>query len=264
MSRRNSIADRSRVHVRLFSTIGAGRRVVEIDEALELAADPLGPVRDCVERRSGCARRCRWDRRSCRWRRRPARSAGGRRVGSAAASAAAQVAGMQARRGRVEAGVDRDRSGGQLVAPARRGRWTVRSARASPTRRGCSTFPWSRSSRTSRCAPGAGARGLRRYSETSGRPASQSRHGRSAAWLMPTRGPSTARRSSASLSCTGLFASKRSIPLSSMVIPRAEHRFPGPRASAVGRTGAPRRAPAMSRPDSTAAARSSTAPATPS
>jgi hypothetical protein len=37
---------------------------------------------------------------------------------------------------------------------------------------------------------------------------------------------------SASLSVTGLFAPNKSIPLSAMVIPKAEHRFPGPRAKA--------------------------------
>ena len=96
--------------------------------------------------------------------------------------------------------------------------------------------------------PGAGARGLRRYSDTSGRPASQNRHGRSAALLTPTRGPSTPTCSSPSVSRTGLWASNRSIPLSSMVIPSAEHRLPGPRASAAGRTESPRRVRATSMP----------------
>ncbi len=76
-------------------------------------------------------------------------------------------------------------------------------------------------------------------------PASHNRHGRSAALLTPTRGPSTRRNRIAQRQAgPGSSASNRSIPLSSMVIPSAEQRLPGPRASAAGRIAGRRGAPA--------------------
>ena len=140
-SRRNSIADSSRGPGQVVLDDGAGRRVVEVDEALELAADPVGPLGDGV---GGVQRAL----------------AGVARIADHAGRAAGQhdrpvpglleppqrqqrhqVSGVQARRGRVEARVDGDRARGQLRRPARRGRWTARSARASPARRGCSPLP---------------------------------------------------------------------------------------------------------------------------
>ena len=109
-----------------------------------------------------------------------------------------EVAGVQTRRGRVEPRIDGDGSRGQLVSPAQsRSVDCAISPRHSNSSRMFdvpmdSIFPYQS------LWPGAGARGLRRYSDTSGRPASQNRHGRSAAWLTPTRGPSADARSSAS------------------------------------------------------------------
>ena len=113
-SRRNSIADSSLVHDRLFSHDGAGRRIVEVDEPLELPADPVGPLRDGV---GGVQRPL----------------AGVARVADHAGGAAGQhdrpmacplkppqrqqrdeVSGVQARCGGVEARIDGDRSGFQL------------------------------------------------------------------------------------------------------------------------------------------------------
>ena len=92
----------------------AGRRIVEVDEALELTADPVGPVGDGVGGVQGAL-------------------AGVARVADHAGGAAGQhdrpmpgllkppqrqqrnqMAGVQARRGRVESRIDGDGSGGQL------------------------------------------------------------------------------------------------------------------------------------------------------
>ena len=93
---------------------------------------------------------------------------------------------------------DRGRAGDRDRGPHRR----VRRAAVRPAQAARIARPPTRAGQS--LSPGAGARGLRRYSDTSGRPASQNRHGRSAALLTPTRGPSTPTCSSPSVSRTGL------------------------------------------------------------
>ena len=110
-----------------------------------------------------------------------------------------QMAGMQARSGRVESRVHGHDARGevrrQCVAIGRLG------DQAPPVKlledAHASIFPHQSLS------PGAGARGLRRYDDTSGWSGSQNRHGRSAAWLTPTRGPHRALRRSHSVSVIG-------------------------------------------------------------
>ena len=132
-----------------------------------------------------------------------------------------QVSGVQTRRRRIETRIDRERTGVVAAASASISVDCAISPRHPSSSR--IAVPMSRSSRIERSwslPPGAGARGLRRYVETSGRPCEQKRHGRSAAWLTPTRGP----RATAPVyrvPTTGESAAKISIPLSSIEIPSA-------------------------------------------
>ena len=104
---------------------------------------------------------------------------------------------------------------------------------------------------TNRCRRAPGARGLRRYADTSGRPGQPEPPWPVGGLADPDPRTSTPPRSSPSSSRTGLSASNKSIPLSSMVIPSAEHRLPGPRAKAARshrRRGGPGRRRARRRP----------------
>ena len=78
------------------------------------------------------------------------------------------------------------------------------------------------------------------------------------------RGPALASCGGFSSIRTGDRRSIRSMPLSAKVIPSASHRLPGPRAYAAGVMPARRRLAATPSPPTMRAARSSTAPATPS
>ena len=118
-SRRNSIADIGLCPLKIVLDDRAGRRLVEIDEAFQLAPDPLGPVGDgvrLVERALADLARV------------TDHAGGAAREHDGAMTGALkppqrqqrhQVPGMQTRRGRVEAGVHRHRSllrfGGQRV-----------------------------------------------------------------------------------------------------------------------------------------------------
>ena len=147
MSRRNSIAAHVAGPRQVVLDDGAGRRVVEVDEALELTADAVGPVghggRVVQGAFAGVPGIADHSGRAAGQHDRPVAGL----LEPTQRQQRDQVAGVQTRRGRVESRIDGDGSGGQLVSQRSRGRWTARSAPATPTRRGCSTFPWPRSSR---------------------------------------------------------------------------------------------------------------------
>ncbi len=117
---------------------GAGGRLVELDEPLELAADPVGPLGDGVggvERAlAGLARIADHAGRAAGQHDRPMSGL----LKPPQRQQRHQMAGVQARRGGVEARIDGDGSARPALRPARRGRWTARSVRATPARRGWS------------------------------------------------------------------------------------------------------------------------------
>ena len=107
------------------------------------------------------------------------------------------------------------------------------------------------------------ARGDLRYAETVGSPASQNRHGTSAAADTPTRGPLRTSPGCLSDGSRAARPAPSSSPESVVVSPRQAPRLPGPLASRTsGRV--PRRSRTTSSPSTTSPARSSTADEVPS
>ncbi len=230
-------------------------RVVEIDEPLQLAADALGPLGDGVGGVEGALAGV------ARVADHPGRSAGqhdragARPAGSAAGSATAPGARRagSARSGRSRHRWSPDRRPGPR--PAHRDRWTARSAPATAIRRGSSRTHGTHTADLPVSVAGARHRraraaAVRRHLRASGQPEPPRPVGGLAD--PDARSGFGERRSRSAAAETQLHRcrrwSNRSTPLSSMVIPSAEHRLPGPRASAAGRTDRPRRARATSSP----------------